>query len=92
MRMRPAHVSSLRSQMGSARLRSIRKRASIHLTREFMTKLSINLQGDFAIKVPDEVFSPAEILSFLLEYKHSPTDAVTQVEEWVNRTKDKWSA
>ncbi|KAL2372714.1 hypothetical protein RJ035_001101 [Blastomyces gilchristii] len=39
------------------------------------------LVGAFAAKVPDQVFSPAEILlSFLLEHKQSPTDAVAEVE------------
>jgi len=46
---------------------------------------------DFAAKIPEEIFSPAEIFLFLLEYKHSPTNIVAQVEEWVNRTKDKQS-
>ncbi|QSS60802.1 hypothetical protein I7I51_05605 [Histoplasma capsulatum] len=42
------------------------------------------LAGAFAAKVPDQVFSPAEILlSFLLEHKQSPTDAVAEVENWV---------
>ncbi|EQL29692.1 hypothetical protein BDFG_07745 [Blastomyces dermatitidis ATCC 26199] len=42
------------------------------------------LADEFAAKVPDQVFSPAEILlSFLLERKQSPTDAVADVENWV---------
>ncbi|OJD12141.1 hypothetical protein AJ78_07212 [Emergomyces pasteurianus Ep9510] len=40
------------------------------------------LAGEFATKVPDQVFSSAEILlSFLLECKQSPTDAVADVED-----------
>ncbi|KAJ5993342.1 P-loop containing nucleoside triphosphate hydrolase protein [Penicillium sp. IBT 35674x] len=42
---------------------------------------------DFASKVPDQVFSPAEVLSFLLECKKSPSDAVSCVESWVVKAK-----
>lgn len=43
-----------------------------------------HLEDGFASKVPDHLFSPAEILlSFLLERKQSPTDAVADVEKWV---------
>ncbi|KAJ6105168.1 P-loop containing nucleoside triphosphate hydrolase protein [Penicillium sp. IBT 18751x] len=42
---------------------------------------------DFASKIPDQVFSPAEVLSFLLECKKSPSDAVSCVESWVAKAK-----
>lgn len=45
------------------------------------------LANNFASKVPDQVFSPAEVLSFLLEQKNSPFGAVTSVENWVAKTK-----
>ncbi|KAJ5593451.1 hypothetical protein N7537_010355 [Penicillium hordei] len=45
------------------------------------------LANDFASKMPDQVFSPAEVLSFLLEQKNSPFSAVTSVENWVAKTK-----
>lgn len=45
------------------------------------------LANDFACKVPDQVFSPAEVLSFLLEQKNSPFGAVTGVENWVAKAK-----
>lgn len=45
------------------------------------------LAKDFASKVPEEVFSPAEVLSFLLERKNSPFDAVTGVDSWVAKAK-----
>jgi chaperone BCS1 len=45
------------------------------------------LANDFSSKVPDQVFSPAEVLSFLLEQKNSPFGAVTGVENWVAKTK-----
>ena len=38
------------------------------------------LARDFANKMPEHVFSPAEVLSFLLERKKSPYDAVSCVE------------
>jgi mitochondrial chaperone BCS1 len=40
---------------------------------------------DFAARVPELKFSPAEILSFLLEYKQSPGEAVDNVEVWITR-------
>jgi chaperone BCS1 len=46
------------------------------------------LADDFASKVPDQVFSPAEVLSFLLEQKNSPFGAVTGVENWVAKAKE----
>ncbi|OJD12120.1 hypothetical protein AJ78_07241 [Emergomyces pasteurianus Ep9510] len=50
--------------------------------KEFNDETIERLAGEFAVKVPDQVFSPAEILlSFLLERKQSPTDAVTDVED-----------
>jgi chaperone BCS1 len=45
------------------------------------------LANDFASKVPDKAFCPAEALSFLLEQKSSPFGAVTSVENWVANTK-----
>ncbi|KAJ5240024.1 hypothetical protein DTO027B5_4654 [Paecilomyces variotii] len=44
------------------------------------------LARDFASKLPEQVFSPAEVLSFLLERKKSPYDAVSGVESWVSKT------
>ncbi|KAJ5688041.1 Mitochondrial chaperone BCS1 [Penicillium majusculum] len=43
---------------------------------------------DSASKVPDEVFGPAEVLSFLLEQKTSPFGAVDGVETWVARVNE----
>jgi chaperone BCS1 len=45
------------------------------------------LSRDFASKMPEQVFSPAEVLSFLLERKKSPYDAVSGVESWVAKTR-----
>ncbi|OJJ42059.1 hypothetical protein ASPZODRAFT_20822 [Penicilliopsis zonata CBS 506.65] len=46
------------------------------------------LAREFASKVPEQVFSPAEVLSFLLERKKSPYDAVSGIESWVAKAKD----
>ncbi|KAI2872838.1 hypothetical protein CBS11852_10824 [Aspergillus niger] len=45
------------------------------------------LARDFASKMPEQIFSPAEVLSFLLERKKSPYDAVSDVESWVAKAK-----
>jgi chaperone BCS1 len=54
---------------------------------EFGDKTIERLANDFASKVPDQVFSPAEVLSFLLEQRNSPFGAVTSVGNWVAKTK-----
>ncbi|KAJ5043551.1 hypothetical protein NUH16_000340 [Penicillium rubens] len=54
---------------------------------EFGDETIERLAYDFASKVPDQVFSPAEVLSFLLEQKNSPFGAVTSVENWAAKTK-----
>jgi hypothetical protein len=39
---------------------------------------------DLAIeRLAEEEFSPAKVLSFFLEHKNSPADAVSGVHEWV---------
>jgi chaperone BCS1 len=45
------------------------------------------LARDFTNKMPEHVFSPAEVLSFLLERKKSPYNAVSSVESWVAKGK-----
>lgn len=40
---------------------------------------------EFAAKVPNLKFSPAEILSFLLEYKQSPEEAINNVEQLISK-------
>lgn len=46
------------------------------------------LAEEFAARVPEEKFSLAKVLSFLLEHKHSPADAVDNVQEWVTKQKE----
>lgn len=46
------------------------------------------LARETASKVPEQVFSPAEVLSFLLERKKSPYDAVSGIESWMAKAKD----
>lgn len=50
------------------------------------------LAEEFATHVPEEKLSPAKILSFLLEHKDSPADAVDRVQEWVARQKEEKEA
>jgi chaperone BCS1 len=38
------------------------------------------LAKEFAVKVPELKFSPAEIISFLLEYRKLPEEAIDNVE------------
>jgi hypothetical protein len=46
------------------------------------------LAADFARKVPEYEFSPAEIQLFLVGYRKSPAMAVQDVQEWVFRTRE----
>lgn len=46
------------------------------------------LAKEFAARVPEGEFSPAKIISFLLEHKYSPADAVDRVQEWVTKQKE----
>ncbi|KIN03305.1 hypothetical protein OIDMADRAFT_39687 [Oidiodendron maius Zn] len=46
------------------------------------------LAANFAGKVPQYEFSPAEIQSFLLGYRESPHTAVQSVEEWIVRARE----
>lgn len=52
-------------------------------------KTVVRLAEEFAAKIPEQVFSPAEILSFLLERKQSPTDATADIEGWVAKFEEK---
>lgn len=54
---------------------------------EYDDKTIDGLARDFASKMPEQIFSPAEVLSFLLERKKSPSDAVSCVESWVTKAK-----
>jgi chaperone BCS1 len=46
------------------------------------------LADDFAGRVPESEFSPAEVLSLLLENRQSPESAVASVEAWVARVRE----
>ncbi|KAI3092598.1 hypothetical protein CBS147333_10221 [Penicillium roqueforti] len=54
----------------------------------FSDKTIDRLTKNFASKVPDQVFSPTEVLSFLLERKNSPIDTINGVKDWVTRAKE----
>ncbi|KAH7303608.1 BCS1 N terminal-domain-containing protein [Stachybotrys elegans] len=61
-----------------------KKRAKEHKeTVERINQLAI----DFASKIPEHEFSPAEIQGLLLRHKHNPEAAIEQVEEWIVQTR-----
>lgn len=41
-----------------------------------------NLAKEFATKVPEHQFGPAQIMSYLLQHKDSPASALANAEEW----------
>ena len=46
------------------------------------------LAEEFAARVPELKFSPAEIISFLLGYRQSPREAIDNMEIWVTRIRE----
>jgi chaperone BCS1 len=46
------------------------------------------LAEEFAARVPELEFSPAEIVSFLLEYRQSPGEAIDNVEAWTTKIRE----
>ncbi|KAM0268546.1 hypothetical protein ACHAQH_009950 [Verticillium albo-atrum] len=50
-------------------------------------KAALQLAEQFAAEVPELEFSPADILSFLLEHRESPSDAVAHVGSWVSSSR-----
>lgn len=50
-------------------------------------KAALQLAEQFPNQVPEPEFSPAAILSFLLEHKESPSDAVARVGSWVSSSR-----
>ena len=50
---------------------------------DYLDVAACDLAAEFVTKVPQLEFSPAEILSYLLQYRQSPADAVKHAEEWV---------
>jgi chaperone BCS1 len=57
--------------------------------REEDVKRVDRLAKEFAARVPELRFSPAEVLSFLLEYRHSPEEAIDNVEQLISKPKSK---
>jgi mitochondrial chaperone BCS1 len=51
----------------------------------------IQMAKEFAKKIPDRVFSPAEIQGFLLKRKKEPRKALLEVEDWMGTFKKKGS-
>ncbi len=46
------------------------------------------LARDFADKMPKQEFSPAEIMSLLVENRHSPCEAMENMQPWITRTRE----
>ncbi|KAG5802783.1 hypothetical protein H9Q74_013603 [Fusarium xylarioides] len=44
------------------------------------------LADEFAANVPEREFSPAELLSYLIQYRDSPTCALDNIQGWITRT------
>ncbi|KAL4950835.1 P-loop containing nucleoside triphosphate hydrolase protein [Aspergillus filifer] len=59
-----------------------------HATEDIDDENMEGLAIKFAAKVPEKIFSPAEILSYLLERKKSPVRAVSEVEDWVRNASE----
>jgi chaperone BCS1 len=51
-------------------------------------KIVERLAEEFAARVPELKFSPAEIISFLLENRQSPKEAIDNVEIWMTRIRE----
>ena len=47
-----------------------------------------SLAADFTNKMPELEFSPAEIMSFLVEHRHAPCTAVENVQQWITGTRE----
>jgi chaperone BCS1 len=52
---------------------------AVQLPREELEKLAL----EFSKCIPSEVFTPAQIQGYLLNYRDSPVDAATKMAEWV---------
>lgn len=59
-----------------------------HSKEETNDEIIESLANDFAARVPGKIFSPAEVLSYLLERKSSPVSAVSGVEDWVGKERE----
>jgi chaperone BCS1 len=56
---------------------------------ELVTEELSQMAKEFAKKIPDRVFSPAEIQGFLLKRKKEPRKALLEVEDWIETFKKK---
>jgi mitochondrial chaperone BCS1 len=46
-----------------------------------------NLAGQFAAKIPEDEFSPAELQGLLLKHKRDPVAAIESIESWIGETR-----
>ena len=56
--------------------------------KESDDKIVERLADDFARQVPELEFSSEEVLSLLLEHRHSRKDAEANIDAWVTRTRE----
>lgn len=59
-----------------------------HSKEEINGEIIESLANDFAARVPEKIFSPALVLSYLLERKSSPVSAVSGVGDWVGKERE----
>lgn len=63
-------------------------RAMLRFPKDFPDPETLEkLATEFAARVPEGVFSPAEVQGLLLKYKKQPRQAVEVVEAWVTQTR-----
>jgi hypothetical protein len=57
-------------------------------TSHILLRSFINLEKEFAAKVPKLEFSPAKITSLLLANKQSPRQAIDNVDAWIEKVRE----
>ena len=89
----PSYSQHQRSRYSSTlqethRYLSVLRRTSNRLDGQTEVERVDRLAKVFAAKMPELEFSPAEILSFILEYRLSPEEVVDNVEAWATRIRE----
>jgi chaperone BCS1 len=63
--------------------------SSTYQTSDAITdNMILDLAVDFAERIPELIFSPAEIMSFLKLHWRSPSNAVKEVQRWVSKSSE----
>ncbi|PHH52191.1 Mitochondrial chaperone BCS1 [Ceratocystis fimbriata CBS 114723] len=80
-----AHVEEEDHFFGSDSISRLYSSFTASKPQEHWTHRTLNeLASDFAQAIPEEKLSPALVQGFLLDYKHSPFEAVRAVRPWVD--------